>query len=278
MKLRKGRHTIEKLVILSLLYVGELTVTGCGNNPTSPPAESTQPRYTPVYKVTFPTVDGLMIMASWSIPPNVQGRVPVVILIHHFQNNNHLYDDRTQWFGIFDEFLSQGYGVLAIDLRGHGESLFGISPRNMTTQDLESMIFDVAAAVSWLKHRSDIDPSRIAVVGGNIGANIAYVSSGVFREVRTAIALSPLITNPPTLIGENIPRFAPHSILFMASSSDDRAIDAVNRLSQSTTAPKRVEVLEDSTSDTSIDDWGMGLINFHADARKIVFDWLRDTL
>lgn len=273
-KLRK----IEIASIL-LLFAGGLTVVGCsGKSPTSSSVEPIPTQYTPIYRVMFPTLDGLTIAASWSTPANTSGNIPVVILIHHFQNSDHLYDDRTIWFEFFGELLSQGYGVMAIDLRGHGESFFTIAPGNMSTEDIDQMILDVDGAISWLKHRSDVDISRIAVVGGNVGANIAYESSGAFREVRTAIALSPLITNPPTLIGTNIPRFAPHSILFMASDADNRAVTAVNQLSESTAIPKRVEIIKDSTTDTFVDDWGIGLIAFHPDARKIALDWLKTTL
>ena len=148
----------------------------------------------------------------------------------------------------------------------------------MTVDDIDRMILDIDAAISWLKHRRDVDISRIAVVGGNVGANLAYESSGTFPEVRTAIALSPLITNPPTLVGTNIPRFAPHSILFMASDTDTRAINAVNTLSQITASPKRVEIIKDTTADISEDNWGIGLIAFRPDARKVVLDWLKETL
>ena len=83
------------------------------------------------------------------------------------------------------------------------------------------MPLDVEGAISWLKGRSEVDADRIAVVGADIGANIAYVSSGSFSDVKTAVSISPVSNSDQlVLLGEGIPDFQPRSILFMAAFGD----------------------------------------------------------
>ena len=162
--------------------------------------------------VTYQAEDGVRIVASWFLPPDKK-RPAVVILLHPLQGN------RAQWNPLIPVLVDEGYAVLAPDLRSFGESTVLIrdgKEEPYTLSDPKAMLLDVAAALKWLKGRSDVDQSRIGVIGANVGANIAYVSTGKFPEVKTAIAISPSPYSADDAILGSIPDFAAHDVFLMA--------------------------------------------------------------
>ena len=106
--------------------------------------------------------------------------------------------------------MDKDYAVLAPDLRGHGKS----DPYELTNS-LDALL-DVAAALRWLGSRNDVDQSRIAVIGARFGADLAYVSSGAFPQVRAAIAMTPSVYNAADPLLTAIRGFAAHDVFLMA--------------------------------------------------------------
>lgn len=75
-----------------------------------------------------------------------------------------------------------GYGVLALDLRGHGES------DGRSTSAPWTMDEDVAAAVGWLAARGDVDPKKVALLGVSMGAEVAVRVAARRRDVSATVA------------------------------------------------------------------------------------------
>ena len=95
-----------------------------------------------------------------SIPKPPEQRPPAVILVHGFSS------DRAATSALARRIAQNGYGVLAIDVRGHGEN------RNSFTesQSANGLREDVKNAVDYLKQSSWVDGSRIVVMGHSMGA------------------------------------------------------------------------------------------------------------
>ena len=175
---------------------------------------------------------------------DAQGDLPVVILLHDFLQNNQ------QWF--FSTFLldllAENYSVLALNLRGHGNSPLSDNRDQLEigVEDLEASYLDVQTALDWLGNESGVDADRIAVIGAGFGANVAYVSRGVFpSRIQTAVGISPLFwpsiedNTLPILVGAGIVSFEPQKMLFMVGeidvflfqgSSIHSSLDFVNQL------------------------------------------------
>ena len=107
-----------------------------------------------------------------------------------------------------------GYGVLMIDLRGHGQSsdarfTFGLKERS-----------DVLGAVDWLLQRG-VAPGRIGVLGLSLGA-AAAIGAAAEEPAIGALVLDSGFADINTLIGEQwekasgLPRPFLYSALFMA--------------------------------------------------------------
>lgn len=75
-----------------------------------------------------------------------------------------------------------GYGVLATDARGHGQS----SGQGMDLGWYGEL--DIRAAVDALVDRADVDPRRIGIVGLSMGGEEAIGAAGVDGRIRAVVA------------------------------------------------------------------------------------------
>lgn len=208
-----------------------LLAIGCGSDDDGggsalAPDFPTGPGRLYAYEATFSSVDGVRVAGIYGPVPG-PGPHPVVILVHEIGNALNGRDEWLQPGALFHTLLENGYSALAIDLRGHGNTLWpqDRSQPQLLLTDLEDMHLDVRAAISWLRNQDSVDGGRIAVIGNGIGGNIAYVSMGAFpNDLQAGVALSPGLWDPqsfePLAVGAGINPFAPHNMLYLVGSND----------------------------------------------------------
>ena len=234
----------------------------------------------PISAVSFPSNDGVEVSALFGAPE--ADSLPVVILLHDLGGN------KSDWLGATDTYvalLERGYAVLAIDMRGHGQTPLPEGRQVLELIDIELSFLDVHAALVWLQSQSKVDVSRIAVVGSGSGGNVAYVSSGIFPElIKTSVSLSPGLWGAsslePLVIGTGLESFAPRSILFIVGDQDQiqagdvilSYVDFARNLEALTAEPKDLRVFTDSA------DHGFALLNNVPEALDLFFRWLEKNL
>lgn len=135
--------------------------------------------------------------------------------------------------------------MLAPDLRGFGESTIIVRDgrdEDYALENLDDMVLDLAAAIEYLKTRSEVIAGQVGVVGASVGANLAYVASGAFPEIQAAVSMSPN-DNPQggVLLSRNVPGFSPRAVLFMSDEAE--ATDA-EALAQTVAEPVNAIVYE----------------------------------
>ena len=237
-------------------------------------------RVYPISAISFPSNDGVEVSALFGTPE--ADSLPVVILLHDLGGN------KSDWLNATDTYaalLERGYAVLAIDMRGHGETPLPDDRQVLELIDLELSVLDVHAALIWLQSQSKIDVSRIAVVGSGSGGNVAYLSLGSFPElIKTGVSLSPGLWGAsslePLLIGTDIESFGPRSMLFMVGDQDQiqagdvilSYVDFARSLEAQTAEPKDLRVFTDSA------DHGFALLNNVPEAQDLFFLWLEENL
>src|SRR5207247_1450246 len=64
----------------------------------------------------FDTFDLVRLHASFELPTGFPAPIPAVLLLHGFG------EDRSVWDSFRKQLLAKGWAVMALDLRGHGES------------------------------------------------------------------------------------------------------------------------------------------------------------
>lgn len=118
--------------------------------------------------VWLKTTDGWRIAASYRLPR--KGR-PVVVMVHGYGAG------KSEWEALRLELWKRGWGSLALDLRGDGESLSGPLGRAdfRVVDAMDSWAGaqrDIEAARDFLLARK-IPASRIGLMGASLGANLA---------------------------------------------------------------------------------------------------------
>jgi dipeptidyl aminopeptidase/acylaminoacyl peptidase len=137
----------------------------------------------PARPVRLITDDHVPIAGSYW--PGAARDAPAVLLLHGINNDRRIFDRQIAWLN------GLGYAVLAIDMRGHGES--GAAERTFGWREAG----DAAAALRWLRAA---DPKRkVGVIGVSLGGAAALLGEdgplpadvmilhAVYPDIRTAI-------------------------------------------------------------------------------------------
>ena len=156
-----------------LVLAGYFGVSGLAANLLTMPRRDFSTAITPAHMglayedVRFPARDGAAEIAGWFIP--AADAAPVIVMVHG--------RDASRTAAVGGNFLQEaqmlhaaGFGVLMIDLRGHGESsdarfTFGLKER-----------YDVLGAVDWLRAQG-VEPGHIGVLGLSLGAAAAIAAA-----------------------------------------------------------------------------------------------------
>jgi len=165
--------------------------------------------------------DLVKLKASFELPQGVPAPIPAVLFLHGYGEN------RKVWADFRKQFLERGWAVMSLDLRGHGDSVTKnqrtIQPSTAWRSSPREFPLDIGPALDWLKSQPRLNSSKILIVGYDIGANLALVSSGKYKEVRTVVAVNPNPKESLEMAG-SAQDFRPRSALIVtdtAAQSDE---------------------------------------------------------
>ncbi len=179
-------------------------------------------------RVEITTDDGVVIVGEHREGPSGG---PAVLLLHMMPAT------KESWEPLADALAGRGFSTLAIDLRGHGESVRGAGKRKLDYRDFSdeehrAKMKDVEAAMRWLEGRG-IDPSRIGLAGASIGANLSIAYAGGHGAVPAVVALSPGLDYrgvATEAAAAAMPR--ERKLLLAASEEDEYAFSSVHALAR----------------------------------------------
>ncbi|MDD2785596.1 MAG: alpha/beta fold hydrolase [Patescibacteria group bacterium] len=189
-------------------------------------------------RVTFKAFDGVTIVGEWYPVPTTVG---VAILLHMMPM------DRRSWAPFQQVLAKYSIASLAIDMRGHGESVTTEGNEKLDYKKFDDIqhqqcVNDAQAAVDWLT-RKKYDIDRIMLVGASIGANIAL------REVQQEPRLGGVVLlSPGNNRGMNAAEDAlyvkAHMALWAAGSDGDdpEAYEAAHRVVEVAAASRKMFV------------------------------------
>ena len=86
-------------------------------------------------------------------------------------------------------FASQGFAVLGLPYYSPGSSEREIPELPAAFADIP--VDRLNAAFEWLKHRPEVDASRVALVGGSKGAEFALIAASRFKWITSVVANVP---------------------------------------------------------------------------------------
>ena len=133
--------------------------------------------------VHYPTFDGREIPAFVSLPerePPADG-YPVVVDIHGGPESQR----RPSFAGVTQYFLDAGYAVFEPNVRGSA----GYGRSYAALDDVEKRpdaVADLRTAVEWLHDHPEVDPDRIAAMGGSYGGFMVLAALTEFPDLWAA--------------------------------------------------------------------------------------------
>lgn len=148
-------------------------------------------------------------------PPGAGNGPPAVLLVHGYMT------DRAAMSVLARRLANSGYGVLAIDVRGHGQNARPFARDNEGANLFE----DLSAAADWLRASSWVDGTRLAVVGHSMGAGAALR----FAERDVGVDAAILISGGAWLLG---PLRPPNALFIYADRDPKRIRDAAESIAE----------------------------------------------
>lgn len=213
-----------------------------------------------IVEVSLEPSDGITIKGSYynESEENASG----IILLHMLTRN------RGDWHEFARELQVAGYGVLAIDMRGHGES--DLDYRKFSPgADFKNMVLDVAAAKDFLV-KEGISSNKIVVIGGSIGSNVALNYAAEDKDIRGAVLLSPGLDYRGIRTEEAMAAYGDRPVLIVASEGDTYCSETSQKLYSLATGEKRLKIYP-------ADAHGTWIIHSQ-NAGPMIIDWLEEIL
>lgn len=173
-------------------------------------------------RVEFETSDGVRIVADFYAPKPGKHAAPMAILLHMYGEN------RASWKSLAKPLCESGFAVLAVDLRGHGESATDATRGQMEKREAKlfrAMKNDVWAAYDWLAARKGVDRARFALVGASVGCSVALDYASEDRSVDAIVCLSPGTNYLGLNSTRDIVKVTGRKILLTATSDEREACD-----------------------------------------------------
>ena len=199
---------------------------------------------------------------------------PTLVLIHSQKN------DLNEWKLWFDYLKRYGYGYIAMDLRGHGNSF--LTPSGSTTSyktfetsgpnnEFNKMIRDVEAALTYLSTNSVTD-ENIILAGSILGANLAIKAAAIHPEISMTAAFSPVLNVNDVLSVNPLRAYGKRPLLLVTGADHAKQYKELQLLND---IAKQACGRENITTMVEAAGFGAGELVTKYNIRKI-FDWFKN--
>ncbi|MCC7015356.1 MAG: alpha/beta fold hydrolase [Planctomycetes bacterium] len=155
-------------------------------------ASSAKPSASSGDRVELKTEDKQVLVGSYWGPKDQKGSAPAALLVHDAGAT------RADMNEVGERLAKQGFAVLAIDLRGHGESVGGdkawstLSDADKTKQ-WPFALRDVKAGANWLHDQPGVHSSNLSLVGDRAGCTLVTRYASRDENVRSIVLLDPQV-------------------------------------------------------------------------------------
>ena len=218
-------------------------------------------------KVSFYTNDGVKIVGLYQ--PSSKSDGEVFVLLHGLGSN------KEEWSYFESKLKEAGFGFLAYDARGHGES---ISKKNGTQLNYESfgkpspgsnwskMVDDLAKTVNFMITQKKLKRKQIGLIGASIGANVSLIYGSSYNHVGTLVLLSPGLSYQGLETLDYIRAYKKGKIAIAASPGDTYAFKSSEILYKKIKHNAQAKFIEGES--------GHGVQMFDGEFDKQLIDWL----
>lgn len=143
-----------------------------------------------LYNVTYRSINYKEVKGLLSIPNNISGPVPVIILMHGAGDRKTV--DYIEYGNDF--FTKKGYAVFRIDFNKHGdrsedeyELSFTGPSKYWSREIITQTVFDLRRAVDFIEKRNELDATKIGYLGISLGGITGTIFCGVEKRVKVPV-------------------------------------------------------------------------------------------
>jgi putative phosphoribosyl transferase len=199
--------------------------------------------------VGFPNEIGLELSGRLERPEFSAGPVPVIIFAHGFDSSK----DSPRGTMVADKIRSLGMATFLIDFTGHGAS-----QGNKHESTIERQVNDLLAAIDFITHLEDIDPTRIGLCGASSGGLVALMAALRDKRVRAVALRGPRtdgmaarahgFTIPVLIIQGSRDPLLPESENFWRALPGDKSMEIITGADHLFSRPGQIEEVAELTS------------------------------
>jgi len=227
-------------------------------------------------KVFLKTSDYIQIAANYFTVDKEKYEQPLgwIVFIHMMPAT------KESWTDFASEFQNIGYESLAIDLRGHGESVIverekgkveSLNFSEFTDKEHQKSNFDIETAVDYLKTKG-AKPEKIAFIGASIGANLALQYISKHSENKVAVLFSPGLDYRGIKTEQAVKKLQPDQKVFLIGSKDDDSNDIETQQIFN-------EIPEEVKKEVKIFDiggHGTNILNNHPELKQLIIKFIKN--
>lgn len=155
-----------------------------------------------LFDLTFTGVGGARVYAKYLRPKGAKN-CPAVIHFHGYSGNSGDWNDKLNW-------VNEGFAVAALDCRGQGGRSEDNSQVTGNTREghlirgldgppekflLRQIFLDTAQLARIVMAQPEVDPARVASMGGSQGGALALVCAALEPRVRKCVSVYPFLSD-----------------------------------------------------------------------------------
>lgn len=225
-------------------------------------------------KIEYIASDKFNIVADLYLPPKLSKKVrlPLIIMLHS------IAESKEVWKPYARELVSKGYSVLAIDFRGHGESIYNRKKKKsfwrfFTEENWKYIDSDILNGIELLKTEyPQVNTNKIIIVGSSLGSCVAIVAAEKANKiVQGLVLLSPINKYKNIEARVSMVNYGAHPILILVSKEDRGAYESANELTKYTQGTHEIAVVKNAGN-------GVIMLKYDQRLKKILFDWIQKVL
>lgn len=221
-------------------------------------------------RVEYLAADKFKIVGNLYMPPklNKKIRVPLIIFLHGISQSKKI------WHPYAVKLAEKGYAVLAIDLRGHGESVINRKEkklfwRSFSSEDWKYIDSDVVNSIEALKtNHPQVDIAKILIVGSSMGSCVSVVTAEKLKDkVKGIVLISPFTNYKGIESRVSLVNYGDNPILIIVSKTDKSSFDASSELVKYSQGEHEIVLVKNAGH-------GTFMLKFEPKLEQIIYDWV----
>ncbi len=172
------------------------------------------------HKIEFTTRDKFILVGDLYMPQTPTSK-PLVVCLHSYSMNSLV------WTNLAQALRNKGYNVLAMDLRGHGRSVYNEDLKLKSrfyfkTEVWQRLPKDVIESINYVKQNYPrVNTNQVIIVGSDVGASAGVIAALTMREVpKKMVLISPMLEFKGLGMPVRTPKFYDTKIMILIPKTD----------------------------------------------------------